>query len=251
MRYEELKNLWLEEEQYAFQGWDFSHLQARWQHGLLDWDYKSIVLEHLHSTDRLLDMGTGGGEFLLSLGHPYANTAVTEAWQPNIQLCKENLTPLGIQVYPVQDDIPMPIPDGSFDIVINRHGYYNLHEVKRVLKPGGLFITQQVGGQNCLALEQRINLVPPIQQAFSAGTELPKFYACGFSVKYSSECFPQLKFFDTGAVVFWAKIIEWSFPAFSVESNFDKLCLLQNIIDEHGFIADLEHRFIIVAQNIH
>ena len=250
MNYDSLKKSWLEEEQYAFRGWDFSHIQSRWQHEPLDWDYKSIVFEHLHFTDQLLDMGTGGGEFLLSLGHPYENTAVTEAWQPNIQLCMENLAPLGIQVYPVQEDTPLLIADNSFDIVINRHESYDLHEVRRVLKPGGIFITQQVGGENCITLENRINLEMPVHQPFSVKTELLKFQDCGFSIKYSNECFPELRFFDVGAIVFWAKIIEWSFPGFSVERNLDRLFSLQDDIDQNGFVSAQEHRFIIAAQNM-
>jgi hypothetical protein len=115
MNYEELKQTWTEEEQHAFHGWDFSHLQARWQREPLPWDYKSIVMEHLHPADRLLDMGTGGGEFLLSLGHPHENTAVTEAWPPNIRLCLEKLAPLGILVHPVREEAPLPVADGNND----------------------------------------------------------------------------------------------------------------------------------------
>ena len=33
-------------------------------------------------------------------------------------------------------------------MVINRHGDFNPDEIYRVLKPGGLFITQQVGAEN-------------------------------------------------------------------------------------------------------
>ena len=46
----------------------------------------------------LLDMGTGGGEFLLTLGHPGEHTTVTEGYPPNVQLCRQRLEPLGIQV---------------------------------------------------------------------------------------------------------------------------------------------------------
>ena len=66
-----LKNIWLKEENNAFQGWDFSYLDRRWQDETLPWNYEEIILKYLKKTDKLLDMGTGGGEFLLSLNHPY------------------------------------------------------------------------------------------------------------------------------------------------------------------------------------
>ena len=64
-------------------------------------------------------MGTGGGELLLSFNHPYDKTSVTEAYEPNIKLCQETLSPLGINVYPIkQDDILTGIKDSHFDIVL-------------------------------------------------------------------------------------------------------------------------------------
>ncbi|WP_442863859.1 methyltransferase domain-containing protein [Anaeromicrobium sp.] len=66
-------------------------------------------------------MGTGGGEFLLSLNHPYEKTAVTEAWEPNVKLCKEKLLPLGICVRQAHEDNELPFEDNSFDMIINRH----------------------------------------------------------------------------------------------------------------------------------
>lgn len=77
------KGVWLEEERNSVQGWDFSRLDFRWRRDSLPWDYRSVVLEYLRPADRLLDLGTGGGEFLLSLGHPWGRTAVTESWPPN------------------------------------------------------------------------------------------------------------------------------------------------------------------------
>lgn len=250
MNNEELKNIWMEEERHAFQGWDFSHLQSRWQAEPMPWDYQSIVMEYLHPTDQLLDMGTGGGEFLLRLDHPHENTVVTEAWPPNIQLCLDKFVPRGIQVYPVQEEAPLPIPDDSFDIVLNRHESYDLHEVRRVLKPGGMFITQQVGSEDCNVLKERINLNMPHHQPFSLKLELPRFHNSNFLVKYSNECWPVLKFFDVGAIVFWAKAIEWSFPGFSVEHNFARLCSLHDDMMQNGFVSAPQHRFIVVAQNV-
>ena len=38
---------------------------------------------------KLLDMETGGGEFLLSLNHSKHNTSAIEGYQPNVELCKK------------------------------------------------------------------------------------------------------------------------------------------------------------------
>jgi len=106
-----LKNLWKSEEQKAFGGWDFSYLKDRWQSETPPWDYKEIILGYLNREHMLLDMGTGGGEFLLGLNHPGDHTCVTEAWEPNVRLCRERLTPLGIGVYQVYDDACLPFDD--------------------------------------------------------------------------------------------------------------------------------------------
>lgn len=52
---------------------------------------------------QLLDYDTGGGEFLLSLGHPYRNTAATEGYPPNVELCRQVLLPLGVDFRPCDD----------------------------------------------------------------------------------------------------------------------------------------------------
>lgn len=71
---------WKAEESIAhIHGWDFSHIEGRFAEEEPPWDYRQIILEHLKPEMRILDIDTGGGEFLLSLNHPYKNTAATEA----------------------------------------------------------------------------------------------------------------------------------------------------------------------------
>ena len=82
----ELIMQWEADEAFAFEGWDFSHLNGRWESSEPPWDYKAIIKSYLKETDKLLDMGTGGGEFLLTLEHPYENTYATEAYTPNFEL---------------------------------------------------------------------------------------------------------------------------------------------------------------------
>ena len=87
MNKEELKLIWKKEESTAhIKGWDFSHIHERYdeEHDL-PWDYKEIVKQYLNDDCNLLDYDTGGGEFLLSLEHPFDKTSATEGYKPNVQ----------------------------------------------------------------------------------------------------------------------------------------------------------------------
>jgi SAM-dependent methyltransferase len=195
-------------------------------------------------------MGTGGGEYLLSLKHPYANTCATEAYPPNYELCNKKLVPLGIDVRQVFDDAAIPFEASKFDVILNRHESYNVYEVYRLLKPGGLFITQQVGGLNNKKLGHFI--LDDFKEIVDSEHNLKKnsalFVSQCFTIIKADEFFPKLKFLDIGALVYFAKIIEWEFPGFSVESSFEKLCKLQADLERQGYIESMEHRFLIVAQ---
>ncbi len=241
---------WKQEEQAGFQGWDFSSLENRLDMSPLPWNYEAMVREHLSPGLRLLDMGTGGGEFLLTLEHPYQNTVVTEAWPPNIKLCQERLSPLGVTVVPVEDDDRLPLADDLFDLVINRHEAYGVGEVRRILKDGGLFITQQVGTTNnepliSWLLPGTVSLYPDS----TLETRVRHLVEAGFTVECQQEFFAPVRYFDVGAIIYSAKIMEWEFPGFSVDRCFGRLLEMQEKIDTQGYVESLEHRFVIVARN--
>ncbi|MFX3618880.1 MAG: class I SAM-dependent methyltransferase [Sporolactobacillus sp.] len=251
MNREVLKELWHREEKASFQGWDFSHLKGRWQEEDLPWDYREFVLANLQDNDQLLDMGTGGGEFLLTLHHPYSNTSVTESWAPNIQLIQRRLAPLGIHIYPAKNQTDIPCPDNCLDRIINKHTAFDIRAIRRALRPNGLFITQQVGCYNNADLCQF--LIPNFKTQFPIMTldqNVKRFKSAGFNVETARERFVKLRFFDVGAIVYYAKIIQWEFPDFSVDRCFDALYALQQRIIKKGFIETHEHRFLLIARNI-
>lgn len=252
MNREVLLNQWREEERRGMYGWDFSHLENRYEVSPLPWDYRERVREFLRPGVRLLDMGTGGGELLLTLRHPYELTSVTEGWAPNVELCRKRLEPLGITVreYDSERGEPMPFDDDSFDLVLNRHESYDLTEVRRVLKKNGFFLTQQVGGENNLPLIQQLcSGFPGNYVGFNLENELPKFRNAGFRVMRSDQAYLEGRFLDVGALVFQASVTPWEFPGFSVDNCQEVLFRFQDMVEKQGFVPTLEHRFLIVAKN--
>ena len=251
MNTNELIKRWKAEESIAhIHGWDFSHIDGRYmEEDDLPWDYRETILRYLKRSMRILDIDTGGGEFLLSLNHPYENTAATEGYPPNVELCKHVLLSLGIDFRPGDGTKELPFENGSFDMVINRHGDFNATEIRRILKSGGLFITQQVGAENDRELVELLcgetELLFPEQYLDITSR---KFRDAGFEILDAQECFRPIKFLDVGALVWFTRIIEWEFPDFSVETCVDRLLKAQQILEQNGCIEGKIHRFLLVAQ---
>ena len=246
-----LKKAWLEEEKIAhIHGWDFSHIHGRYEEeNDLPWDYKKIVRNYLKPNSSLLDYDTGGGEFLLSINHPLDKTSATEGYKPNVELCKKKLLPLGINFKECNDPSVIPYEDEAFDIIINRHGDFDARELYRLLKKGGIFITEQVGSDNDRDLVEMV--LPDTPKPFphlNLNEQLKLFKKAGFHIITSDEAYRPIKFYDIGAFIWFARIIEWEFPGFSVDKCFDKLMEMQKLIEVNKYVEGTIHRFLIVAQ---
>ncbi len=250
MNIEELRKYWTAEEEKAhIKGWDFSCIENRTYEGELPWKFEDIINKYRNSAGRLLDIDTGGGEFLLSIGHPYYLTSATEGYPPNAALCREKFRKLGIDFHEINSYNEMPFPDNYFDIIMNRHGSYDPDELYRVLKQGGVFVTQQVGEDNDREL---VELLLPDAPKPYPGHDLANCTKAlentGFKILESSEAYRPLEFYDTGALVWFARIIEWEFTGFSVDKCFERLLEAERIIRETGKISGMIHRFYIVAR---
>ena len=105
-------------------------------------------------------MGTGGGERFLELLDGYDGlTVATEGWSGNIHIASQALSPFGARLVH-SSGLNLPFSDGCFELVLNDHEELSPADVARILSPGGSFLTQQVGHNNCLdallALEQAL-----------------------------------------------------------------------------------------------
>lgn len=216
----ELIEQWKLEEREPFQGWDFSYLEGRYFEASPPWSYEERVRRLLGDADAVLDMGTGGGEKLLAFKEQLPpNTVATEGWPPNIVIARENLEPHGIRVVPynIEEEERMPFADGSFSLVINRHEAFDAFEVARILRPGGVFLTQQVDGQAMADLASVFGREPSSPHVTLAvcGKEVEE---AGLRIEFCEEARGEMRFRDVGALVYFANAVPWEFPDdFSVE----------------------------------
>ncbi len=248
---DQLRAAWEREEAAAhIHGWDFSHIRGRYEvERDLPWSYEALARGRLKPDMRLLDCDTGGGEFLLSLGHPCERTAATEGYPPNVALCAEKLLPLGIDFRACGDPAHIPFEDGSFDLMLNRHGAFHAGEAYRLLRRGGLFLTEQVGSDNDRDLVELV--LPGTEKPFPDLTlerQRRAFEATGFKILRGEEAYRPIQFYDVGAFVWFARIIEWEFPGFSVDRCFERLLNMQETIDREGKIEGTIHRYLILAE---
>ena len=97
--------------------------------------------------DGALDLQTGGGEVLAGIPSAPATLCATESWPPNLALARRNLVPLGGSVVQAaEDDQPLPFRSGELrpggepapTVVL-------WDEIARVLRPGGRYLSQQIG----------------------------------------------------------------------------------------------------------
>ncbi|MCL4316802.1 MAG: class I SAM-dependent methyltransferase [Candidatus Thermoplasmatota archaeon] len=193
----------------------------------------------------MVDLGTGGGELLSHLMPLPPFSCATEGYAPNVPVARKKLAPLGVEVirtfcddnYAVPQRGALPFRDSSIDLVIDRHESFKAGEVLRVLRPRGVFITQQVGN----GLKSELNAflgakVPEVKWTLSTAKRQLK--NAGFSIVEEAEAEPRAIFKDIGAVVCYLRIVEWQIPDFEVTAYGEKLRQLDSLIRKNGsFVA--------------
>jgi SAM-dependent methyltransferase len=233
---------------YPVSGWDFSFIADRWQERGPAWAYGDIVRARLPGITSLLDMGTGGGEFLASLAPLPRVTWATEGYPPNVPLAAARLRRLGARLVHIAAEGGLPFGDAAFELVINRHAFYQPVEVFRVLTPGGHYITQQVGDGNNTRINELL-AAPQLKAdgAWNAAHAAAQLAEAGFEIIQTREDFPETRFTDVGAVVYYLRAIPWQIPGFTVEAYRQRLLSLHHKMQAQGGLVVQSHRFVIEA----
>ena len=98
-------------------------------------------------------------------------------------------------------------------------------------------------------VELLLKEIPPIPFSGQYLNKLQQaFENVGFTSLEAEEVYRPIKFWNVGALVWFAHIIEWEFPGFDVTACLENLYHAQEVLEKNGVIEGKIHRFLYVAQ---
>jgi hypothetical protein len=142
----------------------------------------------------------------------------------------------------------LPVADEEVNLVLNRHGSLDATEAARVLTPRGVFLTQQVGSRNDLAINDALG-VPPASppDAHTLHSAVAALEDAGLVIDQAQEDYPVTRYFDVGAVVFQLRSVPWQVPGFEAGMFEEPLRGLDAHIRRTGSFDAKNHRFLVRA----
>lgn len=194
-------------ESTSMRGWDFSVLDGRLRSDDPPWDFEQDCLDVLSRADRVLDLGTGGGERLRTLMEQLApekrpEAIATEGWAPNVPVAREHLAPLGVDVveHDPETGQRFPFQDEAFDLVMCRHEACDVTEVARILAPGAALLSQQVEARDAQELRDWFGGEPQYPDV-RLDVQRVAMERAGLIVDVAEEWAGRMEFSDTEALL--------------------------------------------------
>jgi SAM-dependent methyltransferase len=235
---------WARDAAAPFEGWDFSHLKDRVVEAEPPWSYPSLARGAIAEAHDILDIATGGGEMLASLAPFPGRVRAVEGYEPNLPVARRRLAPFGIEVFPGNTRSGMPFADASFDLILNRHGGFRAAEMHRVLQPGGVFLSQQVGGDNFADLCAAFG-VPLAYPDNTLERVCDDFAALGCEIRRREVWYGPVTFADVGALVYFLKAVPWVVTGFDVRLHAEVLIALQRGLEAGKPLRFTHSRFLV------
>ena len=141
----------------------------------------------------------------------------------------------------------LPFRTGCLDLVIDRHESFVASEVFRVLRPSGVFLTQQVGSENLVELNRLLGAEKPTVGKWDLNVAVRQLEGVGFEVTEKKAASLVSWFKDVGAVVCCLKAVPWQIPGFSVQGRLKELRTLDESMREKGGLKVRATRFFVKA----
>jgi len=231
-----------------FTGWDFAFVSGRMNEVSTSWDYRGAVESAIASANTMLDLCTGGGEFLDGFSTLPETTIATESYVPNVDVAKARLQPRNVEVRYAETERVLPVESDRFDLVINRHGAFDASELARVSNPSGArFVTQQVGSTNAHGINDALGAASGTPTEWRLETACRYLEDQSFRIERAQEEHPRMWFSDIGALIYYLKAIPWQVPDFDVLKYRNPLTQIHDRIQSEGVFEVAAHRFFIEA----
>lgn len=237
-------------------GWNFSWFEGRATEERPPWGYARILADRMGALAGVpgaaaLDLQTGGGEVLATIPAGPPVLVATECWPPNVEVARRNLVVLGAQVVGMDDEYDdLPFDDAVFDLVVSRHPVgVRWDEIARVLKPGGTYLSQDVGHGSVGELTEFLMGPQPEPDGPTRDSKWSVLdaEAAGLTVVDLREFRGRMEFYDIAAVVHFLRKVIWIVPEFTVEAYRDRLRSLYDRIEAEGPFVATSVRFLIEA----
>lgn len=139
-------------------GWSFAKME-RITEKKTDYDYYKAVAAEISPETVMLDVGSGSAEKSLNFFAGAKEVVAIDSEVEMIKKAKSNAEKLygkGFKKWKflVSDgNGKFDFADESFDLVVSRHCGANMSEVFRVLKKGGVFVSEDVDDDDCIELK--------------------------------------------------------------------------------------------------
>jgi SAM-dependent methyltransferase len=235
------------------EGWDFSWFAGRATEQRPSWGYAKLLPDRMAKAEAALDIQTGGGEVLAEVlaSIPVAPPvlAATESWPPNLEIARRNLAKFNATVVAVDDAADLPFPSEHFDLVVSRHPVaIRWDEIRRVLRPGGTYLSQQVGAGSVRELTDFLMGPQPVHPSRGPMAAVAGAEAAGLDVVDLRQEALRMEFYDIAAVVAFLRKVIWTVPGFTVDAYYDRLAELHDFIERHGPFVAYSQRLLVEAR---
>ncbi|MDR0785671.1 MAG: class I SAM-dependent methyltransferase [Treponema sp.] len=224
-----------------------SGLKNRVQEEPLPWDLRLIVKKFLHGKQSILDMFAGNADFLNCFPTLPPRVAFVDKLPVDAPEQVWNVKDARVRVKHSNGDCLLPFPDASFDLILNRNGKYEISEVCRSLAPGGVFITQQIGGMNALDLCAALGMLIKI-----TGRNLVQntaaFARAGLCLVDCGESMGKQRFYRIDDVLYYIKHIPLLTECFNANISKQELSVLESVMERQGYFDCISHRYFLAVE---
>lgn len=139
--------------------WDFSHIKYQTERET-SWEFYDQIRQNTNANSLCLDIGTGGGEMVLTKYPEVGMIIATDFSEEMIKTANQNLQKATQEVtkqrvkFAQMDNLNMTFPSNLFDLVSARHTVIAAKQIYDILKPGGVLVIEGVDKEDSWELKE-------------------------------------------------------------------------------------------------